>query len=70
MVWKCFVLPGVDETLTFFSPSNELMVLDFPTLGYPTRPIESFEGGFPLWSRKSGDISVSNYPGRRYITFT
>lgn len=33
MVWKCLVLPGVDDTLTFFSPISELIVLDFPTFG-------------------------------------
>lgn len=33
IVWKCFVFPGVEETLTFFSPIRALMVLDFPTLG-------------------------------------
>lgn len=47
MVWKCLVFPGVEDTLTFFSPSNELMVLDFPTFGYPTRPTTSFVGWFP-----------------------
>lgn len=38
IVWKCFVLPGVAETDTFFSPTKALMVEDLPTLGYPTRP--------------------------------
>lgn len=33
MVWKCFVLPGVDETETFFAPMSALMVDDLPTLG-------------------------------------
>jgi len=33
IVWKCFVFPGVEETLTFFSPMRALIVLDFPTLG-------------------------------------
>ena len=34
IVWKCFVFPDVEETLTFFSPMRAiLMVLDFPTLG-------------------------------------
>lgn len=42
IVWKCFVLPGVDETDTFLAPSRALMVLDFPTLGYPTSPTFSF----------------------------
>ena len=39
IVWKCLVLPGVDETDTFLAPISALMVEDFPTLGYPTRPI-------------------------------
>lgn len=61
MVWKCFVLPGVEETLTFFSPIKELMVLDFPTLGYPTSPIDNFEGGLPdaSWNSENGpSVSV------------
>ena len=33
IVWKCLVFPGVEETLTFFSPMRALIVLDFPTLG-------------------------------------
>ena len=34
IVWKCFVFPDVEETLTLFSPMRAiLMVLDFPTLG-------------------------------------
>jgi hypothetical protein len=33
MVWRCFVLPGVIDTLTFFSPQSTLMVEDLPTLG-------------------------------------
>lgn len=33
IVWKCFVFPGVEETLTFFSPMRAFMVLDFPTFG-------------------------------------
>lgn len=53
MVWKCFVLPGVDDTLTFFSPIREFIVLDFPTLGYPTRPITSFVACWPADSVKS-----------------
>ncbi len=53
MVWKCFVLPGVDDTLTFFSPRRALIVLDFPTFGYPTRPTTAFGGGFPLASVNS-----------------
>jgi hypothetical protein len=32
-VWKCFVLPGVLETETFFAPRSALMVDDLPTLG-------------------------------------
>ncbi len=44
MVWKCLVLPGVDETDTFFSPSRALIVDDLPTLGYPTRPTTSLDG--------------------------
>ena len=44
IVWKCFVFPGVDETLTFFSPKRELIVLDLPTLGYPTSPTTSLDG--------------------------
>lgn len=47
IVWKCLVFPGVEDTLTFFSPSNELMVLDFPTFGYPTKPTTSFTGLLP-----------------------
>lgn len=41
-VWKCLVFPGVAETETRFEPSRALMVDDFPTLGYPTRPTMSF----------------------------
>lgn len=33
MVWKCLVLPGVEETETFFAPTRELIVEDLPTLG-------------------------------------
>ena len=44
MVWKCFVLPGVDDTETFFAPMSALIVDDFPTFGYPTRPIVVFRG--------------------------
>lgn len=44
MVWKCFVFPGVDETETFFAPIKALIVDDFPTFGYPTRPIWVFRG--------------------------
>ena len=32
-VWKCFVFPGVEETVVFFDPNKALMVLDLPTLG-------------------------------------
>jgi hypothetical protein len=53
IVWKCFVLPGVDETLTFFSPIRELMVLDFPTFGYPTSPTTILGGDLPSLSAKS-----------------
>jgi hypothetical protein len=44
IVWKCFVLPGVEETETFLEPIRALIVDDFPTLGYPTRPICVFRG--------------------------
>jgi hypothetical protein len=44
MVWKCLVFPGVEETETFFAPIKALIVEDFPTLGYPTRPIWVFRG--------------------------
>lgn len=53
IVWKCLVFPGVDETLTFFSPRREFIVLDLPTLGYPTRPTFNFVGGLPVASEKS-----------------
>ena len=53
IVWKCLVFPGVDETLTFFSPRRAFIVLDFPTLGYPTRPTLCFVGAFPKQSLKS-----------------
>src|ERR1700733_11653388 len=46
IVWKCLVFPGVEDTLTFFSPMRALIVLDFPTLGYPTSPTLSL-GVFP-----------------------
>lgn len=46
MVWKCFVLPGVEETETFLDPIKALIVDDLPTLGYPTRPICVFRGLF------------------------
>mmetsp|Transcript_7634 Transcript_7634/g.18446 ORF Transcript_7634/g.18446 Transcript_7634/m.18446 type:complete len:234 (-) Transcript_7634:761-1462(-) len=39
IVWKCFVLPGVAVTPTFFAPQSALTVEDLPTLGYPTKPI-------------------------------
>lgn len=38
-VWKCLVLPGVEETETFLAPIRAFIVEDLPTLGYPTRPI-------------------------------
>jgi hypothetical protein len=33
IVCRCFVLPGVIDTLTFFSPQSTLMVDDLPTFG-------------------------------------
>jgi hypothetical protein len=47
IVWKCFVFPGVDDTDTFFAPTRELIVDDFPTLGYPTKPTTSEDGATP-----------------------
>ena len=38
-VWKCFVFPGWADTPTFLAPKRALMVLDLPTLGYPTNPM-------------------------------
>lgn len=32
-VWKCFVFPGVEETLVFFSATITLTVDDLPTFG-------------------------------------
>ena len=36
LTWKCFVLPGVDDTDTFLYCNNELIVELLPTFGYPT----------------------------------
>ena len=57
-VWKCFVFPGVEETDTFFAPIRAFIVEDFPTFGYPTRPIWVFRGF-------SGSLSVEGL--ERYI---
>jgi hypothetical protein len=43
-VWKCLVFPGVAETETRLPPRRALIVDDFPTLGYPTRPTTSLDG--------------------------
>ncbi|KAH3685174.1 hypothetical protein WICPIJ_003835 [Wickerhamomyces pijperi] len=43
MVWKCLVLPGVDETDTFLDPIRALMVEDLPTLG---RSLDDLTVGF------------------------
>lgn len=40
-VWKCFVLPGILATPTFFLPNTALITLDFPTFGYPVNPIST-----------------------------
>uniref|UniRef100_A0A336N0R4 CSON010205 protein n=1 Tax=Culicoides sonorensis TaxID=179676 RepID=A0A336N0R4_CULSO len=38
IVWKCFVCPGVRETLTTFFPISALSSDDLPTFGNPTQP--------------------------------
>mmetsp|Transcript_46059 Transcript_46059/g.75413 ORF Transcript_46059/g.75413 Transcript_46059/m.75413 type:complete len:243 (-) Transcript_46059:622-1350(-) len=70
-VWKCLVLPGVALTTTFLLVNRALMVLLFPTLGYPTIPttrpcflgtttplgVNPFNGPFLLGSTGSGSAS-------------
>jgi len=48
-VWKCFVLPGILATPTFFLPKRALITLDLPTLGYPTNPTYTFCSTVYFW---------------------
>ena len=42
IVWRCFVLPGVELERTQTRPTAELRHEDLPTFGNPTNPIVTF----------------------------